>query len=68
MIKITQLTKKEVINAVEHGDTDDICILNDVPNIHAYIVNRLSVKDFSEALNSGVAFVRLEEVDDWTKK
>lgn len=37
MIKITQLTKKEVINAVEHGDTDDICILNDVPNIHVYI-------------------------------
>lgn len=68
MIKITQLTKKEVINAVEHGDTDDICILNDEPNIHAYILNRLSIKDFSDALNSGVAFVRLEEVDDWAKK
>nr|DAG65372.1 MAG TPA: hypothetical protein [Caudoviricetes sp.] len=68
MIKITQLTKKEVINAVEHGDTDNICILNDVPNIHAYILNRLSIKDFSEALNSGVPFVRLEEVDDWTEK
>lgn len=68
MIKITQLTKKEVINAVEHGDTDDICILNEEPNIHAYILNRLSIKDFSEALNSEVAFVRLEEVDDWTKK
>lgn len=62
MIRITQLTKKEVINAVEQGATDDICILNDEPNIHAYILNRLSIKDFSEALKSGVAFVRLEEV------
>ena len=68
MIKITQLTKKEVIKAVEHGDTDDICLLNDEPNVHAYIINRMSVKDFSEVLNSGVAFVRLEEVDDWTEK
>lgn len=63
MFKVSQITNEEVINAVVFGDYNNICVFDDALGLRCRPLAGFNIVDLSDALDSDVAFVRVEEIE-----